>query len=211
MDRIGERTAPTFTWCSFKKNQFLSKEKCPLSLFWLGSQLPVVLESTGWSAPWLELHRSCGVSGTGGGSAARTVWAQWRASPSPYWSPLLPQEGGLELALGSEHPVPLAVMTPALGSCGDRTAGALQHTLWGLCSLPLGHSALAPVCLTLAVLLLAVRYKADLKFRGINHHYAPVQQILMRQDQGWLLPSLAVISRSKSWPFSNGEDGRRIS
>lgn len=155
--------------------------------------------------------RSCGVSGTGGGSAARTVWAQWRASPSPYWSPLLPQEGGLELALGSEHPVPLAVMTPALGSCGDRTAGALQHTLWGLCSLPLGHSALAPVCLTLAVLLLAVRYKADLKFRGINHHYAPVQQILMRQDQGWLLPSLAVISRSKSWPFSNGEDGRRIS
>lgn len=64
------------------------------------------------------------------------------------------------------------------------TAGALQHTLGGLCSLSFGHSALAPVCLTIAALFPAVRYEADLKFGGINHDYAPVQQILMSQDQG---------------------------
>lgn len=42
------------------------------TLFWRGSQLPVVLESTDWSVPWVELSRSCRVSGEGGGSAART-------------------------------------------------------------------------------------------------------------------------------------------
>lgn len=42
------------------------------TLFWRGSQLPVVLESTDWSVPWVELSRSCRVSGEGGGPAART-------------------------------------------------------------------------------------------------------------------------------------------
>lgn len=196
---------------AFKKKWFFFKEKCPLSLFCLGSQLPVVLESTDWSVPWVELSRSYGVSGKGGGSAARTVWVQWLASPSRWalcfpnkvWSWFWPWSTLCHLLWWH---LPLRAV-----GIGQITARSLQHTLWGLCSLPSGHGALASVCLMVAVLFPASGYEADLKFRGINHDFAPVQQFLMSQDQGWLLPTLAVISRSKSWPFSSRGNGRRIS
>lgn len=154
---------------------------------------------------WTE--QSCGVSGKGGGSAARTVRVQWAASPSR-WALCFPSKKVWNWFWAWSTPCHLLWWHLPLRAVGMEriTAGALQHTLWGLCSLPFGHSALAPVCL-----IPAVRYKADLKFRGKNHDYAPVQQILMSQVQGWLLPTLAVISRSKSWPFSNRESGRRIS
>lgn len=133
------------------------------------------------------------LSGEGGGSAASTVWAQWPASPGRWAHCFLSEKVWSWFWAWS---------TP----CCDDTC---PWELWGLdsnCRSPPAHTVRAVL-----PLFPALRYEADLKFRVINHSYAPVQQILMSQGQGWLLPTLAVISRNKSWPFFNRENGRRIS
>lgn len=75
----------------------------------------------------------------------------------------------------TEHPTLLGVMTPAFESCADRTDDGRSPTAHA------GRAVLPPIwsqrpcpCLPhVAVLFPAVRCKADMNFRGINHDPGP--------------------------------------